>query len=89
MYKGTTARFLVNGDLSKPIHVNAGIRQGCPLALFWFWIAVETLKHAQDQTAGLEGVELCSPDVIFAHGLLAFVYDSLVLLKYSSMVKKT
>ena len=43
LHHNTTARFVVNGILSEPIHVLTGIRQGCPLAPLLFLLVAEIL----------------------------------------------
>nr|P0CV25.1 RecName: Full=Secreted RxLR effector protein 78; Flags: Precursor [Plasmopara viticola] len=43
LHDGTTARFLVNGELSEPQEVVSGIRQGCSLAPLLFILAAEVL----------------------------------------------
>ncbi|KAE8915450.1 hypothetical protein PF003_g614 [Phytophthora fragariae] len=46
LHAGTTATFLVNGELSDPQEVLSGIRQGCPLAPLLFILAAEILALA-------------------------------------------
>uniref|UniRef100_A0AAV1UEY8 Reverse transcriptase domain-containing protein n=1 Tax=Peronospora matthiolae TaxID=2874970 RepID=A0AAV1UEY8_9STRA len=56
LHDSTTARFLVNGQLSESMELNTGIRQGFPLALLLFVLAVEVLALAITQDPGLTGV---------------------------------
>jgi hypothetical protein len=86
LHAHTTARFLVNGDLSRVVEVNSGIRQGCPLAPLLFLIAVEPLKHTIAQAEGVEGIQLVGPQCEYVHGWSAFVDDSVVFVKRGEML---
>jgi hypothetical protein len=57
LHKGTSASFLVNGELSQRFPIVTGIRQGCPLAPLLFLIAAEALKHAIDQDPRISGID--------------------------------
>lgn len=87
LHDNTTAAFLVNGEVSSATSVKTGIRQGCPLAPLLFLIAVEALKHAVDQTPGLEGITLTGAVKNYVHIFSAFVDDSVVCLKDKAMIQ--
>jgi hypothetical protein len=86
VHAGTTARFLVNGELSAQFDIVTGIRQGCPLAPLLFLIAAETLKHALDQNPRIRGVRLRGHHQDHVHTFSAFVDDSVVYLEQRDMV---
>lgn len=86
IHRDTTACFLANGDLSSPLDVRTGIRQGCPLAPLLFLIAVELLKYAVLQTPGVSGVSLARAGRHFHHGFSAFVDDSAVIVEQGAML---
>jgi hypothetical protein len=75
LHHSTTGRFLVNGDLSEPFDIITSIRQGCPLPPLLFVIAAETLKHAIDADARLEGITLRGHRQDYVHAFSAFVDD--------------
>ncbi|KAJ0412322.1 hypothetical protein ATCC90586_009512 [Pythium insidiosum] len=58
LHLGTTARFVVDGDVSGDEVVSCGIRQGCPLAPTLFVLAVDTLYDLVNQDQRLPGVAL-------------------------------
>lgn len=58
LHDGTKAHFLVNGEISKPVAVLSGIRQGCPLAPLLFIIAVEPLVLMLRQDSGISGIHV-------------------------------
>ncbi|XP_049794329.1 nascent polypeptide-associated complex subunit alpha, muscle-specific form-like [Schistocerca nitens] len=50
--RNNSARFVINGHISRPIDVTSSIRQGCPMSMALFAIAIEPLlaslmKHLQ------------------------------------------
>jgi hypothetical protein len=86
LHKGTSASFLVNGELSQRFPIVTGIRQGCPLAPLLFLIAAEALKHSIDQDPRISGIELRGRHAAHRHVFSAFVDDSLVYLHDRNMV---
>ena len=79
IHNGTTAQFLVNGELSRTQEVRSGIRQGCPLAPLLFIIAAEVLALAIND-------DPTDPGITVPHGggtrhkFSAFVDDATVFL---------
>ncbi|KAJ0401385.1 hypothetical protein ATCC90586_002558 [Pythium insidiosum] len=83
LYHGTSARFEVDGQLSQPVPVVAGIRQGCPLAPLLFLLAIEILGEAIRRHPDLDGVHLRSGDV---HRFSGFVDDSAICVRDGAML---
>ncbi|KAE9032193.1 hypothetical protein PR001_g10729 [Phytophthora rubi] len=83
LHENTTAQFLVNGELSPPMQVQSGIRQGCPLAPLLFIIAVEFLTLAIQQDRQLQGLVVLGRRQVNQHRFSAFVDDSTVFLSKS------
>ncbi|OWZ07213.1 RxLR effector protein [Phytophthora megakarya] len=81
MHDGTTAQFLVNGELSPPLEVRSGIRQGCPLAPLLFILAVEVLALAIAQSSEIEGLQVPGADNTEQHKFSGFVDDSTLFLQ--------
>ena len=77
LHDETTARFVVNGELSRPQAVLSGIRQGCPLAPLLFLIAAEILSLAIQQDSDLIGITVPRGGGV-RHKFSAFVDDSTV-----------
>jgi len=43
MYERATSHVQVNGYVSKPVHINCSVRQGCPLSMLLFMICLDPL----------------------------------------------
>jgi len=43
LLRGSNARILVNHDLTKPVPITTGIKQGCPLSMLLFTLATDVL----------------------------------------------
>eukprot|EP00644_Phytophthora_capsici_P019374 jgi/Phyca11/51451/gw1.173.9.1 len=56
LHTNTVSHFLVNGELSAPLLVQSGIRQGCPLAPLLFILAAEVLSLAVEQNPRIVGL---------------------------------
>ncbi|GMF48220.1 unnamed protein product [Phytophthora fragariaefolia] len=71
LHTGTTVRFAVNGETSESVHVNSGIRQGCPLAPLLFILGAEVLGLAKTQDECITGIPLSRnqmrQDISFQH----------------------
>jgi hypothetical protein len=87
LHNGTTARFLVNGELSDLQDVVSGIRQGCPLAPLLFILAAEILALAIRQDKQIERIDIpggSGQRYVFS----AFVDDSTVFLNKASQLPR-
>ena len=80
IHAGTTAQFVVNGELSEPQEVVSGIRQGCPLAPLLFIIAAEVLALAIEADDTVVGITVPGSGAV-THKFSACVDDSTVLLQ--------
>jgi hypothetical protein len=80
LHNGTTARFIVNRELSAWQKVVSVIRQGCPLAPLLFILAAEILALAIRQDKKIEGM-VVPGTTEQRHGFSAFVDDSTVFLQ--------
>jgi hypothetical protein len=87
LHDGTTAQFLVNGELSDPQEVISGIRQGCPLAPLLFILAAEVLALAIRQDMEIEGIQVPG-STGDRHSFSAFVDDSTVFLQEAQQVPR-
>ncbi|KAE9273288.1 hypothetical protein PR003_g29950, partial [Phytophthora rubi] len=87
IHVGTTARFLVNGELSDPLQVKSGIRQGCPLAPLLFLLAAEVLALAIQQDQDLVGITVPG-SAGSKHNFSAVVDDSTVFLSQAQQLPR-
>ncbi|CAH1233576.1 Hypp797 [Branchiostoma lanceolatum] len=58
LYKEVSSRVLVNGDLSSPIHIERGVRQGCPLSPLLYVLCIEPLAAAIRADPHIRGVKV-------------------------------
>ncbi|CAK8678480.1 unnamed protein product [Clavelina lepadiformis] len=58
LYSDSVAKIILNGHLSKDFKLNRGVRQGDPLSLHLFLIAVEPLMSKLNETAHIKGPQL-------------------------------
>jgi hypothetical protein len=87
LHDGTTAQFLVNGELSDPMEVLTGIRQGCPLAPLLFILAAEILALAIKQDSQAQGIKIPGGKGE-RHEFSAFVDDSTVFLSQAQQIPR-
>ncbi|KAE9036079.1 hypothetical protein PR001_g9006 [Phytophthora rubi] len=87
LHHGTTAQFLVNGELSAPQEVISGIRQGCPLAPLLFLLAAEILALAIQQEPAVTGIKVPGGDGA-THKFSAFVDDSTVFMQEARQLSR-
>ena len=85
MHSGTTARFLVNGELSEPVPVRSGIRQGCPLEPLLFLLVVELLGLAIHHDPNIRVIPVLGAGGV-SHTLSAFVDDSTIFLEHANQL---
>ncbi|KAJ0393308.1 hypothetical protein ATCC90586_011366 [Pythium insidiosum] len=78
LHLGTTARYVVDGELSSTAQITCGIRQGCPLAPTLFILAVDTLYDLVQASRELQGVPL-SPEINIT--LVGFADDTTAYLR--------
>ena len=85
MHTETNDKFLVNRELSDPVPIRSGIRQGCPLAPFLFLFGVELLGLAFHQAPTIRGIPVPGAGGV-AHTFSAFVDDSIILLEHANQL---
>lgn len=56
LYRGITSKFLVNGNLTKAVNINCGVRQGCPLSALLYVICIEPLAQILRRDKQITGV---------------------------------
>lgn len=88
LHEGTTAQFMVNGELLDPCEIASGIRQGCPLAPLLFILAAEVLGLALAQTTTIQGIPVSGDHLKRDHLFSAFVDDSTVFVRTASQVQQ-
>ncbi|KAE8899983.1 hypothetical protein PF003_g16145 [Phytophthora fragariae] len=62
LHEGTRVRFLANGNRSRWVEVQCGIRQGCPLAPLLFILVLEAFYRRIDRDELVNGIVLRSPE---------------------------
>ena len=75
-YSNITSCIIINGMLSASFEINRGVRQGDPLSLYLFIIAVELLAVAIRSCSNINGTKIDSKEfkmVQYADDLTAFV----------------
>jgi ribonuclease HI len=85
LHYNTQAKFTVNGELSEPIPVDTGIRQGCPLAPLLFLICIEVLGHGFREHPQLRGIPQSPAQQ--RHLFSGFVDDSALYLQHAAMLQ--
>jgi hypothetical protein len=72
------ANIILNGEKLKPIPLNSGMRQGCPLSPLLFNIVLEFLARAIRQEEVLKGIQIGKERVkisLFADDLILYLND--------------
>ena len=63
IYDKPTANIILNGEKLKAFPLKSGKRQGCPLSLLLFNIALEVLTTAVRQTKEMKGIQIGREEV--------------------------
>ena len=84
LHDSTTACFTANNQMSQPIPVRTGIRQGCPLAPLRFLLAIEVLGHTVRNHPALTGLRI--EHATGEHRFSGFVDDSALFLRNASQL---
>lgn len=58
MYTNIESRILINGMLSRPVTIQSGVRQGCPLSPLLFICSIEILGHLIRMDPLINGVKI-------------------------------
>jgi hypothetical protein len=58
IFKKTITNIILNGEKLKPFTVKSGVRQGCPLFLILFSIALEFLARTITQEEEIKGIQI-------------------------------
>ena len=58
LYNDISSRLLINGELSKPVFISRGVRQGCPLSPLLYVLFMEPLACYINNMGGIKGFSL-------------------------------
>jgi hypothetical protein len=78
IYSKPVANFKVNGEKLGAIPLKSGTRQGCPLSLYLFNIALEVLARAIRQQKEIKGKQIGKEEVkisLFADDMIVYISD--------------
>lgn len=83
MYKGATSKVINNGYLSKPITLERGMKQGCPLSPYLIIIAIEILAERIRSNENIRGLQLNG----IHSKLLMYADDTNINMKFKKLSK--
>ena len=86
MYQNAEACVTNNGWTSKPLKINKGIRQGCPLSALLFLLVVEVLACNIREDVG-DGIQININGVIKTISISQLADDTTLFLKNEQAVK--
>ena len=78
IYEGASSTIVLNGMQSKPISIECGVRQGCPLSSILFAICINPLLTTLD--AKLQGIKLSQRSKKIA--VIAYADDVTIILRH-------
>uniref|UniRef100_A0A8C6VAE5 Reverse transcriptase domain-containing protein n=1 Tax=Naja naja TaxID=35670 RepID=A0A8C6VAE5_NAJNA len=77
IYSEQTARVLINGELTEPINIRKGTRQGCPLSPLLFVLTLEGLNRCIREDKQIKGMKIKREE----YKLQAFADDLVFILE--------
>ncbi|CAK8694904.1 unnamed protein product [Clavelina lepadiformis] len=86
LYSDAKSRIINNGFLSEPFHLKKGVRQGDPLSLYLFILAVEPLICAINSSVEIDGL---GPTPKYCTKCVAYADDTTFTLKDAYSAEKT
>ena len=78
IYSKPVANIKVNGEKLEAIPLKSGTRQGCPLSLYLFNIALEVLSRAIQQQKEINGIQIGKEEVkisLFADDMIVHISE--------------
>ena len=76
IYDKPIANIVLNGEKLKAFPLNSGTRQGCPLSLLLFTIALEVLATAIRQTKEIKGIHIGREEIklsLYADDMIPYI----------------
>jgi len=58
MYKNIISKIIVNGALTGEINIQRSVRQGCPLSMLLYVIAIESLNININNNTNIQGIKI-------------------------------
>lgn len=99
LYSNTPANISINNQLSSPVYLKSGVRQGCPLSPSLFALTIEPMANAIRKNPAIKGIpipngtakiQMFADDTIFycsAHGDVPRIVETLELYSAASGAK--